>query len=301
MGEKRSDAERQARYLELLGEYKNRVANGVGLPGSDPLEAELDAVECDMLDNPPLCEVRDADGNPTGEFRPRAKGLLPPTMSGFPSPRCRTFDKRKGGDFIVIPTSEWSEYVGCVDCVDMRTCVPDGMILDQDGVGSCASESMTGCIMASRVKAGQESVKLNPWFAYHTVSGGHDGGSTLSDNVAFALEHGVCSQAVYGRDEGWRPEPSQEAYEDAKKYRLLEAWEIISWEEFGTACILGFPVYFGYSGHAIWASKVLDTSRLEYCNSWGDWGDAGFGTLNKSRIVFGYGLYAFRAVTESEG
>lgn len=167
------------------------------------------------------------------------------------------------------------------------------------GVHNCASESMTGCIMAIRVFNGQKPVKLNPWFAYNTVSGGSDRGSTLPDNVAFAQKYGVASQDVWSRSNGWRTKPSNEAYSDAENYKLLEVYSVSNWEEFGTALLLGWPVYFGYTGHAIWATKLLDESRLEYCNSWGDWGDHGFGTLSNSRVVWSYRTYAFRVVTIS--
>ena len=286
-------AMQQARYLELIADYKSRVRGNA--PG-DAFSAALLAAECAMLDNPPLSEAVDPDGKPSGIWKPRAKGLI--HACRLPKPECRPFQ----ADFSLIPTSEWQALVGGEDDVDMRRFVPDGMMLDQDAVGSCASEGMSGSIMASRVKAGQEPVKLNPWFAYHTVSGGSDQGSSLQDNVAFAQKYGVCSQAVYGRDKGWRAKPSEEAYEDALKYRLTELWSIGNWESFGTALLLGLPVYYGYSGHAIWATKLLDTGRFEYCNSWSkDWGDRGFGTLAKSKIVWNYGAYAFRVATESEG
>ena len=295
----RLQKETQEAYRLLLGEYRERVGSTGAIP-DDSLSRQLDLLERAMLEFPPLHEEKDQNGKPTGLWLPRAKGLLGPEYNLRTPPPRRPFSKAQGGEFEVIPTSRWAEYIGGEDSVDMRDFVLDGMVLDQDGVGSCASEGMTGCIMASRVKAGQEPVKLNPWFAYYEVSGGSDQGSTLSDNVAFALEKGVPSQTVWGRDEGWRSKPSAEAFEDAKKHRLLEYWNIDDWTEFGTACILGLTVYFGYSGHAIWASKVLDARRLEYCNSWStDWGDNGFGTLEKSRVQWGYGTYAFRSVTEA--
>jgi len=285
----------QSRYKELISDYKNKTRASGSLSPDDTLELALVKAETLLLDCPPLSEVIDPDGNPTGIMAPKGKGLItgPPK---FFLPKSKNFRD----DFVIVPSSNWSNYLGGVDAVDGRNFVPDGMVLDQDGVGSCASESMTGMIMKSRVQSGQEPVKLNPWFAYHTVSGGHDGGSTLHDNVAFAQDYGVPTQDVWPRSKGWRTEPSEEAKEDARKYRLTELWHISDWEEFGSALLYFGGVYFGYSGHAIWATKLLDTSRVEYCNSWSDdWGDEGFGTLSKSQIQWGYGSYCWRVVTHS--
>jgi len=279
------------KYKSLLYEYKDLVKKH---KRNNVLEVELQKYEHDLLANPPLSEEVNKYGQKTGLLKPKQRGLImgPNKLS---IPKARPLSEYK-----LISISEWDKYIEDQERVDLRKFVPKGMILDQDGVKSCASESIAGSIMAVRVFNGMKPVKLNPLFAYHTVSGGRDGGSTLSDNVSFAEQYGIASQDVWPRSNGWRAKPSEEAYEDAKNYRLLEFYKVSSWEEFGTALLLGWPVYFGYSGHAIWGTKVISTSRLEYCNSWGEeFGDDGFGTLAKNSIMWGYGAYAIRVVTHS--
>ena len=140
-------------------------------------------------------------------------------------------------------------------------------------------------------------VRLNPYFGYHTTSHGRDNGSSIDENLEFARKYGIASQAVWPRSRGWRTEPSNEAKADALKYRIAEFYDIASWEEFGSALLLGFPVVFGYSGHSVLATSLVDTGRFEYLNSWGQWGDEGYGVLQASKIYWPYGAFAIRTVT----
>ena len=283
----------QSRYMELISDYKNLPKGIHGLNPTDSLEVDLQKAEEDLFQHTPLTTRIDPEGNILVGLTNRKRGLIYGCRLHSPN-------TTPMANYQLIPESDWAKFMGGIDDIDGRRFVPDGMMLDQDGVGSCASEGMSGTLMKCRVYDGQPPVKLNPWFAYHTVSGGSDQGSSLSDNVSFAQQTGVCSMSVYGRDGGWRPNPPPEAYEDAKKYRLQEVYTCNNWNEFVTALLLWGGVYFGYSGHAIWATKILDSTRFEYCNSWGEaWGDGGYGTLDKSKVMWGYGAYAFRTVTRS--
>ena len=84
----------------------------------------------------------------------------------------------------VLPQDELDRLAGTIS---LRPFVKT--ILDQDGVGSCATESTTQAVMIARAVAGQEHVVLNPWFIYHTTSGGRDQGSAIDDNLAFVMEN----------------------------------------------------------------------------------------------------------------
>jgi C1A family cysteine protease len=79
---------------------------------------------------------------------------------------------------------------------------------------------------------------------------------------------------------------------------VLKVVRIRNKEEFGSALIYGLPVYFGYSGHAIYAVDPIDRSRFRYANSWDEsWGDGGFGTISYNSIVWSYTAYAILTVT----
>jgi len=267
------------RHAELLKRYldppfSRRVMNL-------DLEAELDEIETLLLDRPPLYKA------PNGSLCRRRPGLL--VENRLPPPQLTSM--------ATIPVSEWTDLIEDPDAADFQQY--NRFTLDQDGVGSCGAEGATGLLMDTRHFTLQEPVKLNPWFVYHTTSGGHDGGSSLQDNVAFLQKYGAASQEVWPRSKGWRAEPSDEAKQDALKYRLTEVARVSSKQEFGTCLLLGRGVYFGYSGHAIYATKLLSTTRFVYKNSWGDWGDDGFGTLSFDRVHWGYGAYCFLSVLHS--
>lgn len=197
----------------------------------------------------------------------------------------------------ILPIDEWEEHIAKVR---MRHLV--WHILYQASVGSCASEGTTQTLYVARETAGLERVTLNPYSLYHYTSYGRDGGSSIDDNLRLARgDHprwpgkgGIAPQEIWPRSKGWRTEPSEEARAEAWKYRIDEFYDVGSWEEFGTALLKGFAVSFGYPGHAIAAVELVDKNTVRYANSWGDWGDQGFGTIHRRSIQWSYGVFAVR-------
>lgn len=275
----------QRNYLELVSTYSDLPCDTRDGIDSN-LSLELDRVECALLDNPPVYTKED------GSLGIRSKGLLMPSPVDM-----RLVRDAPTGDFEALEKSEWAKYITGPDAVDLSPLIYHK--LDQDGVGSCGAEGLAQGVMAAHAFAlGKAPKKLNPWFMYQSTSGGRDQGSSLPSNIAFARKYGVASEEVWPRSEGWRSRPSREAYEDAENHRLLEFSVVRNWIEFASALLYGWPVYFGYTGHAILAVKLLDSNRFRYINSWSeDWGDKGFGTLHKDRIYWNYGVYAIRVVT----
>lgn len=225
-------------------------------------------------------------------------------------PRKTLFGKLKGVPPLaevvpLIDRDEWPELIRHENKPECSTAVWD--VYDQDGVGSCASEAANKAHEIIRELAGRERVQFNPWFTYHTVSGGRDGGSSLDDNVVHLMEVGSCPESVYPRSKGWRATPPDEAYEAASKHKIVECFDISTSsrsrfeQEVGSALLLGFPVYFGYSGHAICGTELIDDKTVRYINSWGDWGDNGFGTIKLSSLMVSYGAFAFRVPTQPNG
>lgn len=281
-----------ATYQEnLQREHANLLAEYTAKPFGDrhrraDLEAALDHVEQKMLDKPPYHR------NDEGVWVPRKTGLI---QDDSPD-KVKAVSLAEAG-IKVIPKSDWGDIIS-----DPNRTPPKGYvkhIFDQDGVGSCASEGICGCVAARRSADGQEHVRLNPWFVYHTVSGGRDSGSSLQSNLAFMQKYGCASHDVWPRSKGWRARPSDEAYEDALQYRVLEYVRVTNEEELGTMVLSGFPVYFGYPGHAIWMAEILSATSGVLCNSWSpDWSDGGFGSIRFSRIQWSYWAYAILSVID---
>ena len=269
-----------ARYNELLARYQDvRPQDRVRGPGLDPLVEELDAIECQMLDNPPQgCR----------------KGLvLPGEMEkpkGVPMLASLTLEDM---DIKVLSESDAMDIIASRD----RT-PPDHYvrtIANQGTKGSCAGDASAGATACRHNQDGEDVPQLNGYFSYHWTSGGSDRGSTLHDNLAICQLHGQASEAVWSRSRGFLATPSEAAMEDALNYRIAKdgVVKINNRMEFITVVLSSVgPVQFGYTGHSIFCSNIVDLTRLTYVNSWGDWGNNGRGTLSFDRVYWSYGCYA---------
>jgi hypothetical protein len=253
------------------------------------VEEAITSLECEMLDLPPLYQ------NEAGKWNVRSKGLLPADVliESGKLPKVEAMSFAEAG-LKVIPEREWS------DVIEDPNRTPPGdyfdFEVDQNGNGSCGGEGAAGSGTTRSIADGQERILLNGYFNYHFSSGGVDRGSSLSENIAVMQEHGCCSVSVRPRSKGWRAKPTDAEYEDAAKHKLMPdgVVRVTNKLEMGTMGLKGFPVYFGYPGHAIFQYDVLSTSRLGYQNSWGrDWADRGRGSLAFDRVEWGYGAYAF--------
>jgi hypothetical protein len=227
---------------------------------------------------------------------------FPPGVKPGCLPRVTEFGKCQGipplrDAVTIIPESDWGDLIGQVSVKPLvRT------VLDQDGVGSCATESTTGGVMACRAYHGLEHVLLNPWSIYWKTSGGRDNGSSIDDNLAYVLENGICPESVWPRSKGWRAEPSDEAKQAALGYRALEVFDIETRAEFGSALLTDFAVVFGRAGHSILAVEMTSRTQFTALGSWGT--DGAGGTVDGyhlgerlTSVNFGYGAFALRAVT----
>jgi hypothetical protein len=165
---------------------------------------------------------------------------------------------------------------------------------DQNGLGACAADSACNTKAACDTRQNLPLVIYNPLFLYYTTSGGSDRGSVIGDNLELARDSGCCPEEVWPRSKGFRAEPSEEAYTIARFFKLREFFYVETIQQFVSALLQGYKIHAGYSGHAISFCRYLKDRTVEYKNSWGAWGDNGFGSLSLSKIYFGYGAYAYK-------
>lgn len=262
---------RMDRYKELWTAYQQSPPNSL----HSQLDDELTRLERELLYHPP-----------PGQRRGLIESAKPIHIQA----------PALGDVFEVIAESDWPEVIADQDAARLRPYI--WTILNQGSVGSCASEGICGTVMCRREIAGRPRVKLSPYAVYGRVNGGSDRGSTLDANLDYMMRYGAPSQDVWPRSKGWRTRPSEAAMENSLRHRVLEVARIRNKEEFGSALIYGLPVYFGYSGHAIFGADPIDRNRFRFPNSWSvNWGDDGFGTLSYSSIMWSYGCWAILSVT----
>ena len=288
MSERNDEIERAERFRrQLVDEMMQRPFGDRVM--SDSQEVDLQAVEHFLLTHPPML--------PNGEVM--GTGLLPEGEDETVADPFDPFGLDAAG-IQVIPESQWPAYIAGQNGEQQLHVEPYVKgILNQGSVGSCASDALAGATMTSQVASGLPYVELNGYFAYNTVSGGSDQGSSLSANINFFSQYGCASAAVWPRSQGWRTTPSQAAREDALQYSILKPMRVRNWTEFGTMLLHPYAVYFGYSGHAIYGSRLIAPNRCRYANSWSpSWGDRGFGTIASSSIMWSYGAWCLISVSD---
>jgi len=229
------------------------------------------------------------------------EGLLPSPLGYAPL-------LRNQADFETIPPSQWASIIEATKPGLSRYAYH---CLDQDGIGSCASETVINTTMLLREQAGLPRVVGNPWPTYRYAGGGADRGSTLQANLELIRTRGMVPMELWDRSHNFRETVPQNIWDKAKKYRGDEYFEVTNWAEFGTALILGYAIQWGYTGHSITGTDLINDNQFWYFNSWSeDWGNpppldpidggakltGGFGIANSSRIRWGYGVYAHRSV-----
>lgn len=195
----------------------------------------------------------------------------------------------------VLPDDEIARIIAARQADGVRGRDTVESVLDQGRVGSCATESSTNGLRITKRRQNTPCPELNPWFIYHTTSGGRDNGSTIDENLAFIRKHGIPSMEVWPRSKGWQTKPSAEAYEDAKHNVLDEYYDVLTIQEVKTALAQDFVVVFGHDSHSELYVDILSLLNGDVLNSWSDqWGEGGYHTFPFSRTNFGYGCFAYR-------
>ncbi|HOV61668.1 MAG TPA: C1 family peptidase [Candidatus Hydrogenedentes bacterium] len=221
----------------------------------------------------------------------------------------------------LIPRDEWAE-------IDLSHLVPE--VLDQDGTNACNAFAAVQTLHVLRFEAGLPHVPLSPGNLYGRINGGVDGGSVLSDAIQALEKEGVCTAATVPELQ-WRQRSWPATWkEEAKKFRILEAFDCPSFDHLASAILLGFPVNLGIlvgwkfkvqadgwladyrgggGGHAMCGVGLLyhrtrQTWGVKVVNSWGkDWGQGGFAVVPES--YFGSSPFvdgwAVRGVVDPQG
>jgi hypothetical protein len=195
-------------------------------------------------------------------------------------------------DFL-LPRKQWKP-------TSIREIVPQ--IKDQDGTNECCPHAGTGAMQDVRALLGLPYVELSPASVYRFGNGGRDAGMTIEDCLTILSERGALPTSKYPAL-NWRAQYPADGAAVAKGFRAVEWEDTINTDYIGSAVQRGWPVVIGVwwsggGGHAVVVTGWRPESpEWEIQNSWGNWGDSGFGHLPEgqvSRGIASFGAWALR-------
>lgn len=154
-----------------------------------------------------------------------------------------------------------------------------------------------------------------------------DSGCYIRDAIKSLASKGVCSEELWPYDTSkYAEKPPRECYEDALDHQIVSYWRLQTLDEMRACMAEGFPVVFGFyvyascmteevartgkipfpslferwfrgplGGHAVKSAGYDDDMRIGRSrgallikNSWGMWGDKGYGYLPYDFVRKGY-------------
>lgn len=195
-------------------------------------------------------------------------------------------------------------------------------IKNQGQEGTCASNATTQAaeIIWNKQFGLDNWVEFSPIAVYRWIASSPRTGSNIGANLRQLTQVGALpvakdenrdflKRAGLDSTDVLTPTGYYQTFPDGWKttaahFQAMEAFDIDSFEAFATALLKGFPVVYGRSGHAITGARLVwDESKsifaVEYANSWGPWGDKGYGYDSESylkRAGGSYGAFALRAM-----
>jgi hypothetical protein len=212
------------------------------------------------------------------------------------------------GDFMaafqLIPRSEWPAL--CRLQGDLTRLDP--FIRNQGNEGSCVGNGAAAAFDRCQAIQHGQIVRTSAMSLYKRIGRSASSGAYVGDALTELKERGILpvsgeafphthpatgfSRAL---PSGWESTAAQ--------FKVDEFWKISTFDEAATAVFLGFGVVYGRARHAICGWQIVqDGNRwlLKYKNSWGDWGENGFGYDSESYLGGGPSGFAIRTITVRE-
>lgn len=229
----------------------------------------------------------------------------------------RAFDgvcKWYGDTTEIIPQSKWPEVAKQQENKELSKLVT--RIYDQKSEGACVANA---CSQAHEIiqalQFGRDAVTpLSAISLYKRIGRSAQSGAMVSDGLEEMAERGVlpldtpANRAKFGDkvmpNTGFRTAYPDGWQEVAKRFAAHEWYIVDQVDELITALFNHHPVVVGRSGHSIcYCDPVYRDGSLvvRYANSWGNWGDQGFG-YDSMRLIRSSASWAFalRSVTIPE-
>lgn len=235
-------------------------------------------------------------------------GDTSPVMFGSASVRYASFAE-------VVPQSRWQELAERLEAEKTGLDAMVTRIYNQGREGSCVANA---CSQAVEIKQCEQFgrarvVPLSAISLYKRIGRSPSSGASISNGLKES-QNGILpldtpeNRERFGAhvmpNTGWST-PFPDGWQaTAGRFAAVEWTVVQSVEALVSALFCGHPVVVGRSGHSIcYVRPVWREGRLavRYANSWGNWGDAGYGYDSMNMIQSSARwAFALRSVTVSE-
>lgn len=219
---------------------------------------------------------------------------------------CRYADEN-----IVIPETDWKALAQHIQDLGVGNSSYVTRIYNQKQEGSCVANASSQAteIVQARQFGKNRVVHLSAMSLYKRIGSGPSSGAVVSDAIEELVKDGVLpldneeNKARFKHfmpNTGWSTPYPEGWKETAKNFKALEWMVCDSYAELISALLFRYPVVVGRQGHSICYCDVVYKDgeiMVKYANSWGDWGENGFGydTLRTIKAASGW-AYALRSV-----
>lgn len=162
------------------------------------------------------------------------------------------------------------------------------------GVHNCWIFAPTYAVELLRmVSYGLDYVSLSPASAGARIKNFRNVGGWGTEAVEFIGENGLTPTRLWPDTAIDRRYYTQEAIDEAKKYRITEWWDLKprSFAQLMTCLLLRIPVCIGLNwwGHEVLAVSGISLGNNRFAvrirNSWGNWGENGYGILSEAKAT----------------
>lgn len=198
-----------------------------------------------------------------------------------------------------IPESDWKQHIEAIDAAGGGLDKLVNWIYNQRNEGSCVGNAACQALEISQSSQfGKErSAKLSAISLYKRIGRSPGSGAMVSDALEELQTRGALpldtpeNRAKFGGavmpPTGFHTPFPADWEATAKNFRIHESLVIRSVEGLVSASLRGCPIVVGRAGHSIcYVRAMLKNGSLafKYANSWGDWGEDGYGFDSLSMV-----------------
>lgn len=235
-------------------------------------------------------------------------------LSAMPKPEghdTRVYSKAFGAEVPTIPRSEWSARVK--ELTELKAHTSQIQTWDSDNQGSyptCWAAGTCAAYATARVRMGLPYIRFSAMALAVPISGGNSGGYE-GDAVEYLTKYGGVPVELWGYTERVNKSNDPQVQAARTRFKSLESYECDGFDEFATACLLGFPCTVSYNWwrHVVMICDLVEIEAgswgFRIRNNWGPWqdsnehGKSGYAVFREGKGTPSGG-FAFRQTTATE-